>query len=69
MLEKMKQMPEDLVQTRAFEKPLLFTGDTWEAWIKGKFSIGPIGYGASEQEAVENLHDKIEALKPAELSP
>lgn len=45
------------ILTEAVFPPIPLQHYNWRAWRDGNEESGPFGYGATKQEAIDNLHD------------
>ena len=59
MLGKMNMMPEDRVRTQCVCPPIPLRHFDWCAWVDGE-EEGPVGWGPTEDIALEDLADKME---------
>lgn len=49
-----------VIETRYWAKPIPLRGFDWEATLSGWDLGEPIGYGTSEEEAIEDLRSLLE---------
>lgn len=46
------------IKTKYWAKPIPGRDHDWEAWDDDRAEAGPVGFGASEQEAIDDLKEK-----------